>query len=186
MVVRVRRKTRNPAGLVPKERLERLMWLIWVPRVIAWMALPFLATTQGNPLLAVSPVAVLHPALVALRWIASLCGLLCFWMTVQCWRRMGVNWRIGVLPDQRTELVTGGLYEKVRHPIYAFSIVLMVCSVVVVPTLPMLTVGILHIVFNILKAEGEERFLVKAHGDRFREYCRRTGRFFPRVRVRRS
>jgi len=32
-----------------------------------------------------------------------------------------------------------------------------------------------------VKARNEERFLVGAHGAAYDEYCRRTGRFLPRV-----
>jgi hypothetical protein len=49
MVVRIRRKTRKLSGVVPKQRLEQFMWLVWVPLVLAWMALPYLAATAPAP-----------------------------------------------------------------------------------------------------------------------------------------
>ena len=42
MMVRIRRRTRRFVGLVPKLRTEQAMWLVWVPLVAAWMALPYL------------------------------------------------------------------------------------------------------------------------------------------------
>ncbi len=78
------------------------------------------------------------------------------------------------------ELIKAGPYRYIRHPIYAFSILLMVCSAVIVPTVPMMTVAVVHILLMTLKARIEERFLVNAHGRLYEEYCRRTGRFFPR------
>ncbi len=181
MVVRVRKKTRGSAGLLPKQFIERIMWLIWVPIVLAWITLPYLAATHRHPLLAVPTVALTGQAVSAVRWIASVCAVGCLLVTIECWVRMGKNWRMGVLPGQRTDLVTSGLYGRIRHPIYAFSIVLMVCTVVVVPTVPMITVAVLHILLMTLKARNEERFLVKTHGRLYEEYCRRTGRFFPRL-----
>jgi hypothetical protein len=35
MAVRVRRRTRKLAGIVPSQPLEQVMWLIWVPLVAA-------------------------------------------------------------------------------------------------------------------------------------------------------
>jgi protein-S-isoprenylcysteine O-methyltransferase Ste14 len=99
---------------------------------------------------------------------------------------MGENWRIGVVPNQKSDLVTGGLYARVRHPIYAFSALVMLCAAVIVPTIPMITVAVLHVTLLILKARNEERFLLEEHGERYAEYCRRTGRFFPRVLWRNS
>ena len=40
MIVRVRRKTRKQPGVVPRQRLEQWMWLVWVPLVAAWATLP--------------------------------------------------------------------------------------------------------------------------------------------------
>lgn len=186
MAVRVRRQNVNPAWLVPKERFERLLWLIWVPVIIAQNVLPALAIRRRHPLLAVPEVALLHPVLSSLRWAASICVVLCFLVTVACWARMGENWRIGVVPNQRSDLVTGGLYARIRHPIYAFNALLMFCAAVIVPTIPMITVAVLHVTLLILKARNEERFLLEEHGERYAGYRRRTGGFFPRILSRNS
>jgi protein-S-isoprenylcysteine O-methyltransferase Ste14 len=96
---------------------------------------------------------------------------------------MGKSWRMGVTRE-RTELIMDGLYAYIRHPIYAFSILLMLCTVVVVPTMPMVAVAVLHIALMILKARNEERFLLSLHGEAYARFCRATGRFFPLLRSR--
>ncbi len=53
MVIWVLRKTRKSSGVVPKQRPERLTWLIGVPLVVSWIVLPYLATTQSDPLFVV-------------------------------------------------------------------------------------------------------------------------------------
>jgi protein-S-isoprenylcysteine O-methyltransferase Ste14 len=186
MAFRVRRKNVKPAWLVPEERFERLLWLIWVPVITAQNVLPLLAIRRRHPLLAVPEVALLHPVVSSLRWAASICAVLCFLVTVECWARMGGNWRIGVVPNQRSDLVTGGLYARIRHPIYAFNALLMLCAAVIVPTIPMMTVTVVHVTLLILKARNEERFLLEEHGERYAEYRRRTGGFFPRLLSRNS
>ena len=70
-----------------------------------------------------------------------------------------------------------------RHPIYALSILLMLCTLVVVPTLPVAVIAFIHIALMIVKAHNEERFLVGLHGAAYRHYLDRTGRFFPRLRA---
>jgi protein-S-isoprenylcysteine O-methyltransferase Ste14 len=180
MVVRLRRRIRRLPGVVPEQGLERLMWLIWIPVIILWLALPSLAATERHKLLAVAEVVLSHPGLVALRWVASLLGVGCLLVTIECWMRMGESWRMSIVPEGDTELVTTGLYARVRHPIYGFSMLLMVCSVVIVPTVPMVIVATLHVLLMVLKSGNEERFLLRTYGDRYAEYCRRTGRFFPR------
>jgi protein-S-isoprenylcysteine O-methyltransferase Ste14 len=181
LVARVRRRSGNPVGLLPELRLERAMWVLWTPLMAAWIVLPYLALTRRHPLLAVPAVALADPVASAVRWVAAGCAVLCFLMILECIVRMGKNWRIGVVPSQSTDLVTGGLYARVRHPIYALNIFLMICSAVVVPTIPMMAIGALHIGLILIKARNEERFLLEAHGQRYADYCRRTGRFFPRL-----
>ena len=88
---------------------------------------------------------------------------------------------MAVTRDERGTLLTGGLFSRVRHPIYAFSIVLMLATLVAVPTWPMLVVAAVHVSLMALKARNEERFLLAAHGERYARYCRDTGRFVPRL-----
>jgi protein-S-isoprenylcysteine O-methyltransferase Ste14 len=77
-------------------------------------------------------------------------------------------------------LITDGPFERVRHPIYGYQILLMLASLVVAPTLPMLVVAIVHVVLMMMKARNEERHLLGTHGDQYARYVARTGRFFPR------
>jgi len=44
----------------------------------------------------------------------------------------------------------------------------------------MLVVAIVHLVLVQLKARNEENHLLTVHGDAYRRYLARTGRFFPK------
>jgi protein-S-isoprenylcysteine O-methyltransferase Ste14 len=180
MSIRVRRRTRKLSGIVPSQRGEQLMWLVWVPLVFAWMALPYIAATSSSPTWGLPAFARDMPWL-GCRWAAALLGIGCLVLSIGCWRRMGKNWRMAVAPDQQTELVTGGLYGRVRHPIYSLSMLLMLCTLVVVPTLPVALMAALHFGLMITKAFNEERFLAERHGEQYRRYLQRTGRFLPRL-----
>ena len=180
MIIRARRKTHRLAGLVPEQRLERFMWIVWVPLVAAWITLPYLALVRTQTLLAM-PVFVHQSAgYVGLRWIAAVCALICLLLTSVCWSRMGTHWRMAVSLKGEEELITDGPFRHVRHPIYALSMLLMICSAIVVPTVPMLVVAIVHLVLMQLKARNEENHLLTVHGDLDRRYLARTGRFFPK------
>jgi protein-S-isoprenylcysteine O-methyltransferase Ste14 len=180
MIIRARRKTHRLAGLVPEQRLERFMWIVWVPLVAAWITLPYLALVRTQTLLAM-PVFVHQSAgYVGLRWIAAVCALICLLLTSVCWSRMGTHWRMAVSLKGDEELITDGPFRHVRHPIYALSMLLMICSAIVVPTVPMLVVAIVHLVLMQLKARNEENHLLTVHGDAYRRYLARTGRFFPK------
>jgi protein-S-isoprenylcysteine O-methyltransferase Ste14 len=180
MAIRVRRRTHKLAGIVPSQPLEQLMWLIWVPLVAAWMTLPYLAATHTSAPFG-PPAFARELPYAALRWSGAALGIVALSLSIECWRRMGKNWRMAVAPGEKTDLVTTGLYKRVRHPIYALSILLMLCTVLVVPTVPVIIIGVIHIALMVTKALNEEKFLMSVHGAAYEQYCRRTGRFFPRL-----
>lgn len=179
MMVRLRHRTRKLSGIVPSQRIEQVMWLVWVPLVAAWMVLPYLAATRAHGPWMLPPFAR-EASVTALRWAAVAVGVAALALSIDCWLRMGSNWRMAVTPEQQTALVTSGLYSRVRHPIYALSILLMLCTLVVAPTLPVASIAAIHVALMIAKARNEERFLTERHGESYRRYVRRTGRFVPR------
>jgi protein-S-isoprenylcysteine O-methyltransferase Ste14 len=183
MIVRVHRKTRSLrlGGLVPKQPLERLLWIVWVPLVAAWLVLPYLALVRRGAWLHTGAWAIDDPAYAALRWVAAGVAVLCLVLTAWCWARMDNNWSMAVSDEHRGELIVDGLFARVRHPIYTLSIVLMLCSAAIVATRLMLAIAVVHVGLMHLKARNEERHLLNVHGDTYARYLERTRRFVPRL-----
>jgi protein-S-isoprenylcysteine O-methyltransferase Ste14 len=184
MVIRRRRHTRKMSGVVPEQGLETLMWIVWIPLIAVWLALPWLALTHGSGTLAL-PAFATADAFTALRCIAAAAGVAALYGSVRSWRQMGRHWTMAVTRDETSTLLTGGMFSRVRHPIYALSIGLMLATLAVVPTWPMLVVAIVHIGLMSIKAHNEEQFLLGAHGEHYARYYRNTGRFVPRISARR-
>jgi protein-S-isoprenylcysteine O-methyltransferase Ste14 len=178
MILRVRKRTRTLAGAVPEDPVEKRMWLIWVPLIIAWMVLPYQAGDGSHWLLAL-PAGAREQPWLGVRTVAALGGVACLLLTATVWRRMGKDWRMAVSVHRQSELITDGLFRYVRHPIYALSVLLMLCSVIVAPTVPMLAIAVTHIALMVMKAKNEERYLLDAYGERYARYLARTGGFFP-------
>jgi protein-S-isoprenylcysteine O-methyltransferase Ste14 len=184
MVVRARRRQHRDVGVVPERSGERLMWLVFVPLVAAWCALPWLGLTHASGWLAV-PSFAQEAAYAWLRWPFAAIAITCLVLTIDCWRKMGRNWRMDI-SDSNTALVTEGLFARIRHPIYAFSIAMMIATAVVLPTAAMIAIAIVHIVLMNVKARNEEAHLARMHGDAYARYVERTGRFFPGSAARNS
>ena len=93
---------------------------------------------------------------------------------------MGESWRGDVDPDARTPLVTNGPFRVVRNPILtctaatAIGIALMVPNILVVPMLVAIVIGM-----QLQVRLVEEPYLTRVHGDAYRRYASRTGRFLP-------
>jgi len=72
------------------------------------------------------------------------------------------------------QLVTHGVYSKIRNPIYVFGVVTL-AGLVLVLHRPILWLGLLAIiVVQTLRAHREAQVLEAAFGDAYREYRRKT------------
>lgn len=178
MAIKARKREGHGGNFIPREKLGRWLRLIWNPLVVAWIALPLLAGLRHNLPWIFSPM--IH--LPVMQWIAFAIALLAFWQTIVCWRIMGRNWRMGINPSERTQLVLVGPWGFVRHPIYALSSLLMLCTLVIVPSPVMAICAIGHLFLLQWEARREEQFLLHLHGDDYARYAASTGRFIPRSR----
>lgn len=181
MVVRNRWRFGRPAGSLPRTPRERWIWIAWLPAILLWQILPALSALVSHPLLAVPAPAVENSALVTLRWVAACLAVAAAGLTVPCWLHMGKDWSLAIVPGKRRRLITSGMFSLVRHPIYALSILLMLATMVVIPAPAMLVVGCVHMAMLCTKAANEERHLRGTHGQKYVDYCVRTGRFVPRL-----
>jgi protein-S-isoprenylcysteine O-methyltransferase Ste14 len=95
---------------------------------------------------------------------------------------MGDSWRIGVDPDEETELVTGGAFRVVRNPIFAAMVPGAVGLALMVPNVVAL-VGVAGLItaVEIQVRVVEEPHLTRTHGSSYLEYAARVGRFLPGV-----
>jgi len=181
MIVRVRRAMRRSRAADPQQRFERfnLMWIVWLALVTAWIGIPWATLAHSANVPSLPSFATIGPYAV-LRWIAAIVAVASLAATVRCWARMGRNWRMDVGVATKAPLITDSFFAYIRHPIYAFSMLLMLCSLAIVPTLPMLIVAAIHIAMMNAKARTEEQHLLAVHGDAYARYLRESGRFFPR------
>ncbi len=95
---------------------------------------------------------------------------------------MGTSWRIGVDEQERTSLVTGGVFAAVRNPVFTAMVVMQAATVLVVPTgLSLLALVCLVLGVELQVRVVEEPYLERTHGAVYRAYAARTGRFLPGI-----
>jgi protein-S-isoprenylcysteine O-methyltransferase Ste14 len=95
---------------------------------------------------------------------------------------MGESWRIGVSDDERTDLITGGWFSLVRNPIYSAMVVGWTGFALMVPTwLGFSALGAIALGLELQVRAVEEPYLLRAHGDAYRAYAARVGRFVPGI-----
>jgi protein-S-isoprenylcysteine O-methyltransferase Ste14 len=93
---------------------------------------------------------------------------------------MGESWRIGVSEEERTELITGGWFSVIRNPIYTAIVVGWLGFALIVPTwLGFAAPIVVALGLELQVRAVEEPYLLRTHGDEYRRYASRVGRFVP-------
>ena len=103
-------------------------------------------------------------------------------LTVAAQYSMGASWRIGVDPQERTDLVTDGAFRLARNPIFTAMLVTATGLAMMIPNIISL-VGLAALIaaLEIQVRLVEEPYLVRTHGDQYRAYAQRVGRFAPGI-----
>ena len=91
------------------------------------------------------------------------------------------SWKLAAAVDAGHELATGGPFARIRHPLYTGFDLLAIGSCVWLPSWITLAGAAAMIAASDVRARVEERLLVAAFGDRYRDYMTRTRRFVPFV-----
>lgn len=93
---------------------------------------------------------------------------------------MGASWRIGVDASERTALVSRGLFRVARNPIFTSMLFALAGEALLVPGLLSTTAFLAALVGLELQVRlVEEPYLLRTHGDSYRVYASRVGRFLP-------
>jgi len=95
---------------------------------------------------------------------------------------MGASWRIGVDENERTELVTRGIFALVRNPVFTGMGVLLAGQVLAVPSaVSAAALAAFVAAVQVQVRAIEEPYLVRTHGAAYTGYAARTGRFLPGI-----
>lgn len=138
--------------------------------------LPFLYVVTGFPKFA---SYTFHPVQGWLGLLAAAAALLMFQLTH---RALGRNWSVSLDVREDHQLVSEGVYRRVRHPMYSAFWLWGIAQALLLPNWVAGFAGLLG--FGTLyfgRVAKEERMMLETFGDSYRAYMARTGRVFPRL-----
>ena len=117
----------------------------------------------------------------SIRWLGVGLGIFCV---------LGIYWLFssigsGITPTSATrqqhQLVTSGPYRWVRHPLYTVGSSMFIAFGMMADNWFIAALGVLAFIGMAIRTPKEEANLIEKFGDEYREYMKRTGRFFPRL-----
>ncbi len=102
--------------------------------------------------------------------------------TVYAQLEMGDAWRIGLDEQETTTLVRTGVFGRVRNPIYTAGFAFAIGIALLTPNLVAFAAFVLLVATIELQVRRvEEPYLLRTHGDAYREYTASVGRFIPGI-----
>ena len=162
--VKVVRSSRGPLEIV----LLTLAWLaFFVPLV--WVAAPIFAFADYP----------LHP-------VPLLAGVVCLavglWLFARSHADLGTNWSITLEVREEHQLVTQGIYQTVRHPMYSALLLYSLGQALVVPNwIAGPSYGVAMAILFAFRLGPEERMMLNEFGKDYEAYMERTKRLVPGV-----
>jgi protein-S-isoprenylcysteine O-methyltransferase Ste14 len=165
------------------EKLDRRQegWFILIAlRLIGWSTMLCIGAYVLNPPW-MEWAAV--PLPLWLRWVGvgllPVTGFLVTWT----FRHLGKNLTDTVVTRQEHTLVTTGPYRWVRHPFYVSGGLGIAAISLVTANACIAAGGLAVLILLAIRTRKEEQKLIERFGDEYRQYMRRTGPFFPRLRA---
>lgn len=120
-----------------------------------------------------------HPVQAWFGILVAMASLVAFYLTH---RELGRNWSVSLDVREHHTLVTGGVYGRVRHPMYTAFWLWAVAQALLLPNWIGGMAGLVG--FGILfagRVAREERMMIESFGDEYRAYMGRTYRVIPGI-----
>ena len=103
------------------------------------------------------------------------------WVLWRAHAALGRYWSDSVQLRQGHQLVTSGIYQHIRHPIYTFGWLLGIAQALVLWNWVVAAAGLASFaLIYFLRVPREEHMMLDQFGEAYRAYMNRTGRIVPR------
>jgi protein-S-isoprenylcysteine O-methyltransferase Ste14 len=111
-----------------------------------------------------------------------ICLIVGLWLFYRSHRDLGTNWSITLEVREKHQLITHGVYRRVRHPMYLGLLIYSLGQALVLPNwLVGPSYGIAMILIFAFRLKREEGMMLEEFGKDYEEYRARSKRLIPGV-----
>jgi protein-S-isoprenylcysteine O-methyltransferase Ste14 len=176
--VRVRR---SGARILPDRAAIRREGWVFAVRLVA--ALCFMALIVAVCRYRLSLRRFSIPLPDWLRWAGFVLGLAGLVLWTWTHLALGRFWSAQLQLREHHQMITSGPYARVRHPMYLALFAWMAGLVLVISNWVAVLFAAIVPVIILGRLPAEEQMMIERFGDEYRDYMKRTGRFFPKWRA---
>jgi protein-S-isoprenylcysteine O-methyltransferase Ste14 len=114
-------------------------------------------------------------------WLGAVLFLDAIWLLYLSHRDLGRHWTVTVGVRNEHKLITTGIYQYIRHPMYAAHLVWAIAQILILHNWIAGYSFILTMVpFYFYRKRKEEQMLLEEFGQEYRVYKQNTGALFPK------
>jgi protein-S-isoprenylcysteine O-methyltransferase Ste14 len=118
--------------------------------------------------------------------VPAVAGALIFVAALYLFRRthkdLGTNWSVTLEVRAEHKLITRGVYNRVRHPMYSAFWLWAIAQALLLPNWIAGPAGIIGFgTLFFLRVGREEQLMIETFGDEYRNYMKRTARVLPGI-----
>jgi protein-S-isoprenylcysteine O-methyltransferase Ste14 len=147
---------------------------------ILTLVIAFLSMNFWDWIYFVTQPAIIQPILFILGILLGLGGAI---MAMMASRVISVSTVADMRTDRKAELVTDGIYSRVRHPLYLATLLVFLALALIYPFPVVIVFSLCMIAYTMIGAYFEERKLVKHYGDEYLEYKKTAGFILPKLYI---
>jgi protein-S-isoprenylcysteine O-methyltransferase Ste14 len=126
------------------------------------------------------PAAADYPARPWAVAIGAILFMAAMWVFRRTHKELGRNWSITLEIRDKHELVCGGPYALVRHPMYTSFLLMGLSQAFLLSNWAMGLAGLIGFaILFFLRVDKEERMMLEVFGQRYRAYMETTKRIIP-------
>jgi protein-S-isoprenylcysteine O-methyltransferase Ste14 len=124
-----------------------------------------------------------HRQPMVVPWCGAVVMVVALWLFWRAHVDLGLNWSITLEMRKDHELITRGVYRRVRHPMYAAIFLFAIAQGFLLPNWLAGWGGFVSFaILYLIRAPREEQMMVEFFGESYRDYMKRTGRLAPRIK----
>ncbi len=146
---------------------------------IVTLLIPFFAMDFWDWLYPITSFESYHPVQVLVAGLVIASGAV---LAMKASSVISVSTVADMRSDRTPELITDGIYAKIRHPLYLATILLLTGLLLLYPFIEVTIFSLSLIAYTLIGSYFEERKLVVHYGKKYIEYRKTAGFILPKFR----